>query len=81
MRSGAATSGRLAALTKLLHARRARLVLGRVTVFGQAHIACHPGQLSLQPSAGGKISTGQLALIGDVLRLLSKGRTARSICE
>jgi len=81
MRSGAATSGRLAALTKLLHARRARLVLGRVTVFGQAHIACQTGQLSLLPSAGGKISTGQLALIGDVLRLLSKGRTARSIGE
>ena len=43
--------------------RRARLVLGWVTVFGQAYppryVASHLGQLSLLPSAGREMSTGQ----------------------
>jgi len=47
--------------------RRARLVLGWVTVFGgQNHLSIspsHPGQLSLLPSAGRKMSTSQRAVM------------------
>jgi len=46
--------------------RRARLVLGWVTVFGRRrtnHLSISPGQLSLLPSAGREMSTSQSAVI------------------
>jgi len=46
---------------------RARLVLGRVTVFGRTnHLSIspsHPGQLGLLPSVGREMSTSRSALM------------------
>jgi len=57
--------------------RRALLVLlGWITVGGRVNVTNHSGQLSLLPSAGQKISTGQSAMTlwcDDALRLGSKG--------
>jgi len=61
--------------------RRARLVLGWVTIFWQVnHLSIspsHPGQLSLLPSVGRETSISQC---GAVLRLASKGRMVHSTC-
>ena len=47
--------------------RRARLLLGWVTVFGGlatlVSLLSHPGQLSLLPSAGREIRTGKTAVM------------------